>query len=47
VLRGLKILTGIVLILALAGGWLAIYGSQVKPERKTVEQVLPNERFSQ
>lgn len=45
--RGLKIFAGIVVLLALAGGWLAFYGGQVKPERKTVEQVLPNDRFTQ
>jgi hypothetical protein len=45
--RGMKVFLGIVLVLVLAGGGLAIYGGQVKPERKTVEQVLPNERFPQ
>lgn len=43
--RGAKLFGGILLLLILAGGGLAIYGSQVKPSRHNVEQVLPDERF--
>ncbi|MGQ0740883.1 MAG: hypothetical protein ACT4OG_01115 [Alphaproteobacteria bacterium] len=42
---GTKIFAGTVLVLILAGAGLAIHGSNVQPERKTVERVLPDERF--
>ena len=40
---GMKLFAGVVLLLVLAGGGLAIYGSQVKPARHNVERVLPHE----
>ena len=35
----------IVVVLIVAMGGLAIYGSQVTPPSHTYEQVLPNDRF--
>ncbi len=40
-----KFLLGFVIFLALGAITLAIYGSRLDPERHTVEQVLPDNRF--
>ena len=40
-----KFSLGFVIFLALGAVALAIYGSSLAPERHTVEQVLPDNRF--
>lgn len=41
-----KLAAAVVVILILAAGGLAFYGAQLSPEQKTIEQVLPDERFA-
>jgi hypothetical protein len=43
--QGVKVFAGAVLVLILIGAGLVIHGSDVRPERKTVVKVLPDERF--
>ncbi len=42
---GWKLLVGFVAVLVLGAGGLAIYGSTVHPVQRTVEQVVPDDRF--
>ncbi len=43
----LKLFAGVVVLLAVAAGGLAIYGGQITPARHNVSQVLPDARFPQ
>ena len=40
-----KFLLAFVLVLALGATALAIYGSRLNPPQRTIEQVLPDNRF--
>jgi hypothetical protein len=40
-----KLIAGVLVLLVVVAGGLAIYGSQVTPKRHTVEQTLPDARF--
>jgi len=42
---GWKLLAGFVVFLALVAGVLAIYGSRVEPQQRSIEQTLPDSRF--
>jgi hypothetical protein len=42
---GWKLLIAFVVVLVLGAGALAIYGASVEPQKKTYEQVLPDNRF--
>ena len=40
-----KFMLGFVALLVLSAGALAIYGARLEPPTKSVEQVLPDNRF--
>ena len=40
-----KFMLGFMVILVVGASALAIYGSRVEPQKRTVEQVLPDNRF--
>jgi hypothetical protein len=40
-----KFMLGFVVFLVLGASALAIYGSRIDPPKRTVEQVLPDNRF--
>lgn len=42
---GVWVLIAALLLVAAGGIALAVYGSQLEPQQREVEQVLPNDRF--
>ena len=42
---GWKLLLAFVVVLAVGAGALAYYGASTGPEQRSIEQVLPDDRF--